>query len=31
MIEMARAIVAHADATNPEPTWRPHLVQSEAA
>jgi hypothetical protein len=31
MIEMARAIVAKADAASREPTWRPHLVPSEAA
>lgn len=31
MIAMARAIVAKADAGNAEPTWRPHLIHSEAA
>lgn len=31
MFQMAHALIARADADNPRPTWRPHVVHSEAA
>jgi len=31
MLTMARAIVKNTDAKSTEPTWQPHIVQSEAA
>ena len=31
MLDMARAIVAKADAEDPRPTWKPYLVHSEVA
>lgn len=31
MLDMARAIVAKADADDPRPTWKPYLVHSEVA